>query len=654
METYTLTPLSNSFSAYSFDVFDTVLTRCFKEPEDLFREVGQRLILEGVCASEFGVLRTQAEFKCRERSQFLTEVSLDEIYQELANGWAHSPDSLEKAKFLELQLERHSIVEHRPMLTMIDRLRCSEKKIIFVSDIYLPEDFVRGLLIELGILKDQDLLYVSSTYGKMKAWGDLFDVVLKSTGIPAHDICHVGDSFRSDVEQAHSRGLHAIHAKRLLATRYEKLVPQGNTIAAKLAGAARATRAQNPYLAGRSSVIWDTTAQVAGPLLFAFAAWCMVRARIHGVDQLFFLARDGQIIKRIADVIGGACPNLAIPSQYLYVSRQSLLFPGMVSLAKENFDWILARTHGLTLRDVLQRIRFNTNELSISRHLIDKWGGIDAPLDDHAITEMESVLYENKALIDERAAAHRQVVLQYLGQEGFLESSRVGLVDVGWNGTLQRALSNMRRGASSSQKIFGQYFGIRKKPNIDPEYDSFEGWFSSPEHLAQIETKAYIVPMIELFTAADHGGTTGYQKNSGRVEPTLRSARNVRALDWGLSVQHEATLAFARNALRVIREDEFSELPELSKVYSNALLEEFILRPTSEEAKAYCAYEDAEDQNEVRYNKLGRPYDRKELSLYFSKDYMHHHNEWRQGALAITEASLVDFAWRMHCAGSAA
>ena len=70
----------------------------------------------------------------------------------------------------------------------------------------------------------------------------------------------------------------------------------------------------------------------------------------------------------------------------------------------------------------------------------------------------------------------------------------------------------------------------------------------------------------------------------------------------------------------------------------------FLLEPTLEEAKAYCGYHDAEDQTEAYYRRLGRAYDFRELQAYFRSSFAHHHNEWRQGSLALSPPGLVELA----------
>ena len=49
--------------------------------------------------------------------------------------------------------------------------------------------------------------------------------------------------------------------------------------------------------------------------------------------------------------------------KYLYVSRQSLLFPAIEDLDEDAFEWIFAPTSMLTIRIILDRVNFEIVEM---------------------------------------------------------------------------------------------------------------------------------------------------------------------------------------------------------------------------------------------------------------------------------------------------
>jgi predicted HAD superfamily hydrolase len=90
-------------------------------------------------------------------------------------------------------------------------------------------------------------------------------------------------------------------------------------------------------------VIWDTTASAVAPMLFGFVHWCLVEAQKKGIQRLYFVARDGQILQKIAQVI---CHNwgYTIDCRYLYGSRQAWHLPAIQEIGEVELDLDLAGT----------------------------------------------------------------------------------------------------------------------------------------------------------------------------------------------------------------------------------------------------------------------------------------------------------------------
>jgi hypothetical protein len=193
-------------------------------------------------------------------------------------------------------------------------------------------------------------------------------------------------------------------------------------------------------------------------------------------------------------------------------------------------------------------------------------------------------------------------------------------------------------------RLKGFYFGLTQRLKHRPD-DELNAWFTNPEQRNPLTEEVYIVPMTELFTAADHGGCDRYEPDpQGQVKPVLRAARNGPALRWGLDAQQNAMIQFAETALKMLHEEDLVAVPAAFHGMAARNYRKFLLEPTLEEAKAYCGYQDAEDQTEAYYRRLGRAYDFRELQAYFRSSFAHHHNEWRQGSLALSPPGLVELA----------
>jgi hypothetical protein len=327
------------------------------------------------------------------------------------------------------------------------------------------------------------------------------------------------------------------------------------------------------------------------------------------------------------------------------VSRQALLFPALKNTVEEGFDWIFAPTSFMSADIVLKRINFKAEEFK-------------ADLISYGITEVHSHLTENQReklkeililrseLIIERAKEFRTHLFGYLEQEGFFDAENVSIVDIGWGGTLQYSISKIANESNKNVNLHGHYFGVRSR-KIYKNSDTMSAWFTDHDgEINLLDKQAYIVPMTELFTMADHGGTNCYKNSDGKFVPVLRETNNQVGIRWGVKVQQAAMMSFTNLLLDVVHSDQITNLPEDSIAILEENYRRFFLDPTRAEALAYCAYNDSEDQSESYYRLMGSPYSYAEIQKFFSEDFMHHHNEWRQGSLKLTEQSLVSFAFK--------
>lgn len=67
----------------------------------------------------------------------------------------------------------------------------------------------------------------------------------------------------------------------------------------------------------------QVTAYVTAPVLFCYVSYVIENAEKEGIKKIFFLARDGYILKSIADVMLKSKKS-DIETDYLYVSRYAL------------------------------------------------------------------------------------------------------------------------------------------------------------------------------------------------------------------------------------------------------------------------------------------------------------------------------------------
>lgn len=200
---------------FSFDVFDTVLARNVSRPKGVFTLVQERIpaVLNSDASrlsKTFQSGRIWAEFLARRRSP-REDISLDNIYDVLAEWYRLDSSQRNALMDLELFIEEQVLVAIDGASDYVSWRR-SQGYVVFISDMYLPHDFIKAKLRLYGLFEPGDNLYVSGEYGLTKGSGNLFSKVIEDFSINAEDLIHLGDNPVSDLAIPSQMGVRFDHS----------------------------------------------------------------------------------------------------------------------------------------------------------------------------------------------------------------------------------------------------------------------------------------------------------------------------------------------------------------------------------------------------------------------------------------------------------
>jgi FMN phosphatase YigB (HAD superfamily) len=537
----------------SFDVFDTVITRSVGDPSSLFYLLGEQLLDRGILRGlpdSFALARHSASHRARNGIEPPADVTLAGIYEELVHGLPCLRGHVGEMMAAELELES---ALSRPMpgaAKMIQLARAHCRDVVFVSDMYLPEEFIRGLLVNHGLARPEDCVYVSNARGRMKSrGGTLFDYVLAQHAVQPSRALHVGDKVQWDYTPARARGMHALLFPYGLLNRYEKALEarrsESRGLTCVLAGASRLARLHG-LETGSRAVMTDVLAGVAAPLLCGFTAWLVQHAQSTGIRRLYFLSREGQLLRELAGIINDRL-DLGLDLRYLYVSRQALNLALLTDPSQTNLAFALTSTSAYSLSAVLERIGLapadiepELSEIGLGRN---HW---DSQLSSTQYDRLFNLLQGGRArtVLVARAAEARVLAEQYLEAEGLFEDLAIGLVDTTGVGSQMRTLNLLRSARVSA--ITEGFLAVRNWRNT-LEHTGFppvHGYLA--DHFAK---RGYgslpgVVQMLEIFTKADHGMVVGYRSAGGGVEPVLRNGQAHRGEEWDVARMRSVVKVF--------------------------------------------------------------------------------------------------------------
>ncbi|HEV2473628.1 MAG TPA: HAD family hydrolase, partial [Chthonomonadales bacterium] len=328
-----------SMKVHSFDVFDTCVSRHLAYPRDLFYALGLELCPSDLSSDErdafakrFRRLRIRAEKQAYRSARPRQGATLSDIYRHF-----EPPPGLvlPNAAILaaEVELERRNIYAVPEILAELQRLRSEGKRLIFVSDMYLPASILSPLLVDLGVKRDGENLYVSCDAGLSKHSGRLYAHVLKQENLEPVDVLHVGDNAWADVRMPETLGITARRFQAATLTPHERSIA-GGKVSTSIQSSTLAAFSRQSRLAaweqdgGAAMPLDDAIHTYITPLLISYVAWVLEQARGSGIKRLYFVARDGEVMHKIASRLQGSDPGIEL--RYLYGSRRAWLTPSII------------------------------------------------------------------------------------------------------------------------------------------------------------------------------------------------------------------------------------------------------------------------------------------------------------------------------------
>lgn len=475
----------------SFDVFDTLVKRNVERPEDVFELVELAAVRSGIILDcDFRSLRVAAEKRTRESSEY--EVNLDEIYSmmDLDEGLAT------RLKALEIEAEQLVCVRNESVAPYYEYARSLGKQIVFVSDMYLSKNMICDILQKCKY--DVGELFVSSEYRCSKAEGGLFDLVLEKLHCNSSSMFHMGDSITGDFLSARRRGIGAILIPRYAKSRFCWKDMQSFNVGE------RCMVAVGRNLNSREEdVFYRFGAEVFGPLLFGFAKWVHEVAIKEEAERIFFLARDGYIVKQAYDCLFGNESK----TEYMYASRRALKLPSCLN--EKDLISCLPRRKNITLDDIFDSLGVDVScfggplEVPSETHLRDYTEFLDSP--DYASCRDALFRQALGAAKKERAAA-----FAYFDEIG-IESGDV-IVDIGWHGSMQSCLERILSLRGQRCELVGCYVGMEiKEKSLDMDARGYLGEFFPASYIGLVET----------CFLANEGSTKRYTVKNGVATPEL-------------------------------------------------------------------------------------------------------------------------------------
>jgi hypothetical protein len=207
---------------------------------------------------------------------------------------------------------------------------------------------------------------------------------------------------------------------------------------------------------------------------------------------------------------------------------------------------------------------------------------------DSAVQALRRVLASVASDIVAAAQRERALLAEYLAQEGCLSAGSLAFVDIGWQGSLQKAAAKLFARLAHPIRLEGLYFGTNDTVVAEggPAGD-MSGWFvESGQPAARYHLTRTQWAVLELLFTAEHGSVIGYRRGAaGKVEAVLDESPSAALPDYerAAGALQAAALEFVDRYIAAF--GGLNPAP-VSAADVAPLLERLALRPTLAEARA--------------------------------------------------------------------
>lgn len=519
---------NKEYKLYSFDIFDTLITRKVATPKgifvlmkDIINQSPQFADLPNDVKTNFFNYRTNSEFYLRQINNQWNDgkdISLDMIYNHIQHTYFLTNEQTQAIKELEIQLELDNIIPIKENIEKLKVLLEKGKRVVLISDMYLPEYIIKEMLLKCDPVLCQVKLYLSSTLGFMKTKQALFHYVKKQENVEFREWTHMGDNKFADFFCARKLGIKAVLYPYVKFKEYEKSLLVANSqnsfvqISLGCAKNIRLNKFPNDEKA-------QLGASLAGPILFPYIYWLLDQAQKRGIERLYFIARDGYILKLIADLIIKE-NNLPIKTKYIYGSRKAWRISALNLDDDELYRQFIQFTmyepkkipqaFGLTKEEFLSILPKKLRNYSTSKP--DK--------------RLAEYLYNNKDVLKfaiEKNKAQKNCVINYLKNTIDCTDDKFAFVDLDGSGLTQNCLARLMNNFYD-KKIKSFYYAVTPACCRSLNLEKYYYYTLKRGNMGN---------MLELLTRAPHGQTLKYANQDKNFEPILEQIDVENFKAWG-------------------------------------------------------------------------------------------------------------------------
>jgi len=531
--------IADDYDTISFDLFDTLLIRRVHFPDMLKAPVGRFIAAKAkACGLSW---RPQKVHELRDKIETAQRAHTGERFEDHEARYPDfmrdlltqifqdrmSDELLQEVTDYELAIENAMLVPRAALTAWLKKQHRSGKKILVVSDMYLPADHLERLIEHAGFAGSVTAIVSSADTFKAKASGAAFPMLKEKYGLELRRWMHIGDNPISDGARPAEFGIRSLVIKDA-SEKTRKLVFRiyygfsigrdfwkGRMFQQMMLPLEDENKPQHPlYVEGYSFF---------APLVGVYVQAIAERMRDLDIKKIYFMSREGWTFKKFWELaMPQVFPDYLPDISYIYVSRMALAGAACAyqGLTQTNAAIVFLAPGNRDFRDICKVFKLDLARLKpfMQNHALKSDDPLSPLHSDLAFKYYERFLEmldddDFQTEIKRQTRPYNDALQRYLEEIGFFEHEDVALADVGWLGTIQRFLYDAVQHRDAKPRFHGFLMGAsRGIPFLTRPDNYVEGLIFDYDRTDFAGSlMMYAQDIFEEAFRAPHPGLNGYQ-----------------------------------------------------------------------------------------------------------------------------------------------
>ena len=348
--------LADQYNVVSVDLFDTLIMRKTLFSTDVIDIAYARLKENNIHIDNFSRRRLESE-KYLSKS---TAPTIVDIYSYMIEKYSIEGVTALQLADNEWKVDYDLVIPRKELCDVIDNIYKSGKDIYIISDTYYSKKQLKILLDKCNIHFYKDIL--ASCEYKTSKTQHLFDVFLDS--IKDRTCLHIGDDEIADIKSSEDAGIKSCRVYSGLdlmeQVGYLGLMDHTKDISDRIKiGHVVSCLFNSPFQFDENNncIIVKDSFNLGylffAPIISGFTIWLKNQTLRYGLNNIWFCARDGYLIKKMYDILGTQQNDV-----YFLTSRTAAIRAGI--LDKRDIEYVEKMNFSGTIKEQLKK-RFGIN-----------------------------------------------------------------------------------------------------------------------------------------------------------------------------------------------------------------------------------------------------------------------------------------------------